>query len=157
MVALPEQNACRVPYPVSTVEGPPVDPRRSLTNETRPSPSTTCSVSLHSHHSCHCYYVIFLTRPSRLRKQRSHLADSPAPDVRRKGVSCCSLSRFGLFVSHPSELKKFWIWRAILLRRALEGGPQWPRSAGTQPFSSVHPAASAISCRTAPPAVTTPP
>lgn len=81
MVALPDQNVCMAPHP-QPAQVPPGN-MATLTKETSPIPSLTpqTSVPLLFHHSCHCYYVIFLTRPSCLREQHCFSADSPECDV----------------------------------------------------------------------------
>lgn len=56
-------------------------------------------VSLLFHHSCHCYYVIFLTRPSRLREQHCFPADSPAVCV-MFAARAAAFVRPSLFLSH---------------------------------------------------------
>lgn len=149
MVASPGRNwnACRVPSPVSAVEG--------ATDETTSQTLLDSSgVPLCSHRSCHCYCVTFLTRPSRVRGQRRHLADSP----RARRAASPPPQGF----AHPGTFMH-QVWKSFgyvvpsCFGGLLKGAPSGPRSAGTQPCSSVHPAASPISCRTAPPAETTPP
>lgn len=83
MVALPDQNVCMAPHAQPTQGQVPPGNMAALTKETSPIPSLTpqTSVPLLFHHSCHCYYVIFLTRPSCLREQHCFSADSPECDV----------------------------------------------------------------------------
>lgn len=129
------------------------------------------SASLLFHYSCHCYYVIFLTRQSHLREQHCFPADSPVKLHLQRGpqlllMSTQSCSRgftplcFSAMCTMCCKAKGLSFSCGILPRSPLERGPWWPHAgvvAGRRAACySPHPAALAIACRTAPPVETMP-
>lgn len=168
MVALPDQNVCMAPHPQPTQGQVPPGNMAALTKETSPIPSLTpqTSVPLLFHHSCHCYYVIFLTRPSCLREQHCFSADSPECDV----CISCSFCRHKaapevapLCVSQPCascvvQAEVLALVVASCPGRLLRGGPSWFCSGGVAgryaARCSMHPAVLEITCCTAPPVET---
>lgn len=127
--------------------------------------------SLRFHYSCHCYYVIFLTRWSRLREHYCFRADSPVKLCLQWGLQLLLLSTqsrsrgftppcFLAMCTMCSREKGLSFSCGILPRQPLERGPWWPRAgvvAGKRAaFCSPHPTALAIACCTAPPVETSP-
>lgn len=131
------------------------------------------SASLLFHYSCHCYYVVFLTRRPRLREQHCSPADSPVELCLQHGpqlllLSTQSRSRgftplcFLTMCLMCCTAKGFILCCGILPRQPLERGPWWPLSGAGEVASrhaaccSPNPAALAIARRTAPPVETVP-
>lgn len=171
MVALPDQNVCMASHRQPTQGQEPPGNMATLTGETSPIPSLTpqTSVPLLFHHSCHCYYVIFLTRPSCLREQHCFCADSPEWDVCSEGLGCSFCPHKAapevapLCVSRPCASCVVQAEVVVLVvascpHSLLRGGPSWSCRGGVAgryaARCSMHPAVSAITCCTAPPVET---